>query len=521
MDKFIKTAKKSIPAILAVLFVAAVLIVSLRGNVGNPSMTQLSTLEWKGDGPFELSPERGRFALIYSIVEEKSVFFSRSTAEFASPDVGVNDGKYVSIFAPLLSFLVAPGYLIGKAFGMAQIGTFFVISLFALINVILLRSIAIKLGANPLAASIGSLVFIFGTPAFAYAVNLYQHHISTFLLLISIYALLRFKNFISSVVIFLALGFSIPLDYPNLFILAPLAIYAGLKTFSIEKIKQKISFRVNVYKIFIPLVMIVPILSFLWFNQVSYGNPFKLSGTVQPANLGVKNIEAAVDVDKLTGEEAEGDRSAVGFLETRNILNGFYILFVSPDRGIIYYSPVILFGIVGFFLAYKRNLPYLGLFGSVIGANILLYSMWGDPWGGWAFGSRYLIPTYAILAIFISLLLTYWRKKIWLIVPFVIVAIYSIAVNTLGAITTSALPPQIQVLELEKLSGVIQRYTYQKNWEFLLAGNSKSFVYQEFLKGTISPVQFYEILTLLIVLALSGLCLYYYLMPSRKGEKNV
>jgi hypothetical protein len=175
--------------LILILFISGVLTVSLRGLPGNPTVPELNLKTWKENGPFELSPERGRFALTYSIVEDKSFYFSKSIAGFASPDVGIQNGHYVSLFAPLLSFIAIPGYLIGKYFGASQVGTFAVISLFALFNFFLIRAIAIRLGSNKIAATLGALVFLFATPAFSYAVNLYQHHLSTFLILLSIWAL--------------------------------------------------------------------------------------------------------------------------------------------------------------------------------------------------------------------------------------------------------------------------------------------------------------------------------------------
>jgi hypothetical protein len=250
----------------------------------------------------------------------------------------------------------------------------------------------------------------------------------------------------------------------------------------------------------------------MWFNFNSYGNPLQLSGTLQtgPQAESTKNE---------TSLSNPAPRNAFSFFQTRNILYGFYIQFISPDRGIIYYAPVVIFGVMGFVLALKKKAKMTALLASVIGANVLLYSMWGDPWGGWAFGSRYLIPSYALLCIFIALLLTYWRKKILFLIIFLPVVIYSIAVNTLGAITTSAIPPQVEVLNLEKLSGIVQRYTYQRNWEFLLAGNSKSFVYQTFLKHYLSPLQFYQLLTYSICILLAGILIYYFFI-SKKEEEN-
>src|SRR5215467_8344144 len=62
--------------LLFIAFCTLILSLSLRGLPGNPTSTQINTLAWKDNGPFELSPERGRFALLYSVAENHSVHFS-------------------------------------------------------------------------------------------------------------------------------------------------------------------------------------------------------------------------------------------------------------------------------------------------------------------------------------------------------------------------------------------------------------------------------------------------------------
>ncbi len=505
------------------LFCLIVLGLSLRGAEGNPTDSSINQAHWKNNGPFELSPERGRFALTYSLVEDKSFQFSDNIGKFASPDVAVHNGKFVSLFAPLLSFLTIPGYVFGKYFGISQVGTFATISFFAILNVILIKLISIRLGANRITAAIASAVFLFATPAFAYAVNLYQHHASTFLILLSIYALLKSKKAWPLVVVFFSCAAAISLDYPNLFFMFPLGAYAISRIISIGKLKKNFFVKINLFKAFTPFVMIIPILFFLWFNHVSYGNFFQLSGTLQTE----KNLDKPEDLPSFSTlqtrekEKAIAKKTAVGFFNARNILNGFYVHFVSSGRGLIYYTPVILFGIAGMILAIKKKVAMMPLLSGIIGANILLYSMWGDPWGGWAFGSRYLIPSYAILSIFIALFLTYWNKKILLLIVFLIATFYSIAVNALGAITTSAIPPQPEVLNLEKISGAVQKYTYVRNWDFLLSGNTKSFIYETFLNNYLSSVAFYLILTVSICFFVGAIIIYYYLNLHRKGEENV
>ena len=50
------------------LLTLLVLVLALRGIPGNPDVAKLNTSSWKDAGPFDTSPERGRFALVYSIM---------------------------------------------------------------------------------------------------------------------------------------------------------------------------------------------------------------------------------------------------------------------------------------------------------------------------------------------------------------------------------------------------------------------------------------------------------------------
>jgi len=493
--------------ILLITFVlfAVILAVSIRGIAGNPTASDLNTPKWKEFGPFELSPERGRFALLYSFIEDHSLIFQLPVARFAAPDLGYTNGNYVSLFAPGVSFAAMPGYFLGKMFGLAQIGTVAVIAIFALINAFLVYKISKVLGANDYAALTASTIFLFATPAFAYAVTLYQHHISLFLILSSIYALLRWKNFLGLCAVWFLVAVSIPVDYPNLILMAPIALWATGRIIWGNMEKKGFTISINFWSIFTPLVALLPLAFYVWFSLGSYNKPLQLSGTidsVQAINAKGKPTTSALVIDQPVKEIVAGDnnqnKSATGFFRTRNLLNGFYIHFLSPDRGVIYYAPIVLLGILGIFTLWSKKQKEVNLLVSVAVMNIVLYSLWGDPWGGWAFGSRYLIPTYSILSILLAQAISAFIKKKSFLILFLILSIYSIAVNTLGAISSSANPPKVQVLALEKQTGKIQKYSVDRNLNYVLSGYSKSFVYNSYLSKTITPITFYSILTVIL-----------------------
>src|SRR3989344_5546646 len=398
MKSFNKKIILSIAGPIAlVLFCAVVLALGLRGLPGNPTAEELNSLQWNDQGPLELSPERGRFALLYSVVENNSLQFSLPIARFTTPDLGLSpDGQYVSLFAPAVSFIAIPGYVIGKYFGASQVGAFAVIALFAIFNVLLIRAIAIRLGTDKIAAAIGALTFLFATPAFAYAVTLYQHHISLFIILLSVYILMRWNNFWSLSAVWFLLALSAAVDNPNVIFMVPIGLYAAAKMFIINKELAKINIRFRKKALVALIGALVPVILFLWFNQASHGDFLKLSGTLPS----VKAIDAfgspmtppLADNPSKAFDPVQKGKSAIGFFQTRNLLNGFYIHLLSPDRGIVFYAPVILLGLLGFLFLLSANKTAGNILITVGGAVFLLYSMWGDPWGGRGLCSRAVDP---------------------------------------------------------------------------------------------------------------------------------
>lgn len=492
-----------------------ILAFSIRGLNGNPTVTDLNQTFWREAGPFELSPERGRFALTYSLLEDNSFYFSIPLARFIVPDVGYHNGHYVSLFAPGVSFLVAPGYLLGKFFNASQLGVYVMISLFALLNLLLIRTIAREFQARDAAAWLGGLVFLFATPAYTYAVNLYQHHFSTFLILLSSLILIKTKKIWPLFIVFFLCAMSIVIDYPNLFLMFPIGVSAFLRMIAIKKNKTAVKLHLNLVHFLTLLGVIIPLVFFAWFNLKSYDNPFQLSGTVKGVNeIGINGQPAVtqkIDPEAVSDfvNQSNPQRSALGFFDTRNLLSGFYLHLFSPDRGVAVFAPVLFLGILGLVIANINKFKVM--FIGVLGANFVLYSLWGDPWGGWAFGSRYLIPAYAILSVFLAIALTKFGRNWLFLLSFSLLLSYSIAVNSLGAITTSMNPPKIEALPLEALSGKRERYSFDRNWEYLHTNGSKSFAYKSWLRSYLSPVEFYYLLTGVLMLTAASLITINYL----------
>ena len=484
-------------------FLACIIILALsvRGKAGIPDIATLNTTAWTDAGPFELSNERGRFALTYSVLEENSLHFSLPVARFALPDLGIKDGNYVSLFAPGVSYIVIPGYLIGKALGATQVGTFFLISLFAAANAALIAAIVRRMSGSKPAALLSALSFLFASPAFAYAVSLYQHHISTFLLLAAIYALMRWRSLWSLALIWLLYATAVVVDYPNAFFMMPVAIYGLLRFVRVRSLQRKIELIIRPAALLTLLAVILPIGLFLTFNDLSYGDPFQLSGTVervtqidadgQPIGT-VAGLEHA-NLDDTPAEE----KQAITFFQTRNLMNGFYTHFLSPERGMLVFAPVLLLGILGWVVYYRQRHPFLPLIVAVAGINVLLYSLWGDPYGGWAFGSRYMVPTYAMLAIGLGGLFMLSRFRLYFLMAFLILFVFSVGINALGALTSSSNPPTAELLASER--GFV-KVSYDRNIVYLQDKGTKSFLYGTAFAGRLTPTEYYALVTSLVLL---------------------
>ena len=289
---------------------------------------------------------------------------------------------------------------------------------------------------------------------------------------------------------------------------------------STQTVRTKTTIHIAPYKLFTIIGVVLPLLFFMWFNKMSYGNPLQFSGTVPtassigpdgkpatPPSFSVRNADEYLNPEKQK-------RSAVHFFQARNLVNGLFIHLFSPDRGILYFTPVMIFALLGGIVMGNKQKRLLQLLLGIIAADITLYSLWGDPWGGWAFGSRYLIPAYAIAAILIGAALQHYRKNAIVLILFSLTLIYSVGVNTLGALTSNANPPKTQVLALEQQTGKQEKYTVARNYDAVLANNSKSFVFQTIGEKYITAMQFYILLSVIILLPALGVLFYNALKPS-------
>jgi hypothetical protein len=246
---------------------------------------------------------------------------------------------------------------------------------------------------------------------------------------------------------------------------------------------------------------------FIILNLSTYGKPIAFSNTFNLRPLEQAGI--TIDYKHLSNNIFKQLKYSTRF-SIGNLQNGVYQLLVSEDRGLFYFSPVYLLAILGFFIAaVKRKWYVLVVFISVT-ADILIYGSFDDPWGGWAFGPRYLIPVLPLLAIMTAV--AFNTIKRWKIMSFIAVILFyfSLGVGLLGALTTTAVPPDIEVATQHLPDNFIVNYQY------LVTDNISSFIYLTLFKHSISPFTYGIILYILLAVGITVLLILPNLMTYKK-----
>jgi len=508
--------KKFIGFLLIVLFFAVtvtLLAAVIRGQVGNPIYHQTQEERNKKVGsPFESSGSTSRYALIEAIVEDKTFFFNEERARFSAPDIVEYNDKFFSIFTPGVSFFSMPFYVLGKYIGFPQLVTYLSTVLLSLINVTLVVFLARKLGAGLYSALLAGFIFIFATDALSYALTLTQHHLSVTLILLALLNIFGERTFLKNVWLGAIYGMGLLVDLPNGLMMFPIVVYALLKHLNFDKRADKTTISIKL-KMVTLLVGLIPFLAlFGWYNYQLTGSYTKIGQTIgrseyfQPPEVREKY--------RLERENSDPFRPKLPF-NTRDQLHNFNILLISNERGWIFYSPVVFIGILGLFLNHKKSQKkeFVIVATAVVLADFVIYSMFGAE-GGWAFGPRYLIPAAAILSAAFGVAVERFRRNVFFIVAFIILLAYSLGVNTIGAMTTTQVPPKVEAVNLPNPIP----YTYEYNLQLIDKNFTSSLIYNLYLFKFMSVREFLYAYYAIAITVIVGVYLFV-LLENEKTEK--
>jgi hypothetical protein len=476
---------QKISHISLIFIVTLILSFAIRGNRASLSNndTYLST---KIGSPFESSHSAARYALTKSIVDNHSLFLGESLAAIASPDLSKINNQYISIFTPGVSFIGVPAYVLGKYLGYPQLTTYIFFLLISILNLYLLSNLSQNLGVSRRISIVAGLIFIFATNSYVYSNTLTQHNLSTFLVLTTLIITIKKRTLFNNFIFGICYGLAVLVDIPNLFLIMPQALYLAYQHVSL-KAKS-----INPIILGIALGVLPFMVAFGIYNQQVTGNPFKLG---QRLGRAIYPPEATLDTQKIVQVHAVAGEKFKQF-DTRRQINGYYILLFSKTRGLLRYSPIALLGILGYFIAYKdkKQPNTIHLFVAVIFLNIFIYSIFNDPWGGWAFGPRYLIPTTALFVVGLSVLIQKYYNRLLFNLIFIPLLLYGIALSTAGAITTSVVPPDVYT---QNISTPLHS-NYKYNFDLISANSSGSLVYSTLFMPKYQLRDYYHFVVMII-----------------------
>ncbi len=115
------------------------------------------------------------------------------------------------------------------------------------------------------------------------------------------------------------------------------------------------------------------------------------------------------------------------------LMEGLVGLLVSPGRGLLVYSPVLVLAFLGLGLAWrKEGLPLLRVLSVGTTATLLLYGKYDTWWGGWTFGPRLLADLNPALALLLAPVLEEFRGRRVFRIIVLTLALWSAAAHAIG-----------------------------------------------------------------------------------------
>lgn len=303
------------------------------------------------------------------------------------------DGHYISAFPLMTGLLALPVYIGPLLYNMpiswynltalAHLTASLIVAISGAVLYILLKDHLLK---NEKQALVLTGVYLFGTINFAsISQSLWQHGTLQLFLLLSLLFLYQRRWAFSG----LTMGAAV-LSRPTAMVMFP--FYILIMMHLLFDVRKKVSsLGLDRQKLLILLKYVSGILAavifFLWYTQTYY--------------LGIENNGYA-------------SQFLVGWLS--RFPEGFLGLWLSPSKGVLIYSPVFIFSIVGVILVLrgknwkkKENFIYL-VSAAMVLVHTLILGRWKHWYGGWSFGYRMASD---ILPFLIILLIPFVKSRLF------------------------------------------------------------------------------------------------------------
>ncbi len=336
--------------------------------------------------PWANPNELSRFEQVIAMAEWNTFSIDRAIAALGDhEDKSVSNGRFYSNKAPGLAFAAYPVYrLLRVVFPMPDFGTantiFWLMRLLtvSLVCLLALWRFAKRVDEIPAPAWVAPLLLLAvatGTTFLFYARSFFSHAWTAALLFLA-WDLIRVSESAGERRPRLAAagaGLLASLAAISEYTVAPLVVLLGLRMLAGRSLPRIVAFGA---------AALVPLAGLLAYNAASFGSPFTLS--------------SALEADPSYAQLVQ--QGKFGFRSPSPRFAAFYLF--HPARGVLLFSPFLLWAIPGAVRWWKSRERRADWWFFVGGTVLLLVVMSGYPnWhGGWALGSRYLIPAVFLAA---------------------------------------------------------------------------------------------------------------------------
>lgn len=318
-------------------------------------------------------------------------------------------GHYVSLFPPFAGLVAMPIYLFSVWSGIDPssrlVGDLekLAATIIAAIAVAVFYA-TLKRLADERTSVLITIVFAFGTGTFSISAQaLWQHGPSELFLTLSLYCLIRgLREEKYSAYSGLFLAAAVLCRYTDALIALPLTLY-------IFHCRRDQMARFILFAL--PLALLLACYNYYYFGSVLM-TPYS--------------------------------RTVTSETDWYPVLEGLAARLVSPNRGLLIYSPAFLFSIMGIYLTWREKGRVLFKYISIgLVLNFLWYSIWPVWRDEWAFGPRYLTDIAPLLSLFLLPSYELIRPNKPMKWVFVSLCTLSVTIHFLGAFSSGGWNPDV------------------------------------------------------------------------------
>ena len=334
-------------------------------------------------GAFKSNDERAYFSGMDSFVKRGEFTANQIYWDYTAVGMLTTAGDMVPNYEPGQMVAPIPLYLWGRALGAAVQGVLFFNPVVLAAAAALLYLIFIELSYSRRAGLLGTLVFAFGTLAWPYSRTFFREPLTTLAYLLAFYALLRYRppsvrRWIWPSLAGIGLGLAIVTKLISVGVIPGLALLAFGYEWRRPADPGRTLWRSRLAMI---VAAAVPLGALLLLYQVY--NWMTLSG-VETFSRNILEYTTNPQLSQTV---------------PMRMLRAFVGITISPYKGLFWYCPVLLLGLIGAwpFTRLHRWEGWASLL--IVAAHVAGYSRYNYWSGGVAWGMRYLLPIVPFLVL--------------------------------------------------------------------------------------------------------------------------